>query len=331
MYNNQSINNIIGGGRIQAIDIARGIAMLLVIIQHNGAFNQFILSFHMPLFFMISGLVVNNSAPKTTFSQEIKNNTIRLLLPQLMLGLFEILFIEVFGFYETHSFHTLSFNEVFNAIFRWWFLLVMFQIRLLIWLFRKYMIYSKWKQCVFILSLVFLAACVQIREGHFYGMIGYPFLVPISTLFVLIGYYAKKKLLKSSNVMSGLFIVLAMLFTIILAETNSMVFMYKADFGCIFLFMITAIVGSFCIIRFSNSFNSHFLAWVGEMSLPIYVLQFHINQYSRAIEALLLDAIGCENVNIKIALTVLLSLSLCCFITYCISKNKITSVLFGLK
>lgn len=95
--------------------------------------------------------------------------------------------------------------------------------------------------------------------------------------------------------------------------------------------MITAIVGSFCIIRLSNSFNSHFLAWVGEMSLPIYVLQFHINQYSRAIEALFLDAIGCDNVNIKIALTVLLSLSLCCLITYCISKNKITSVPFGLK
>lgn len=49
--------------RIKEYDIAKGIGILLVIIGHNvdstKAAHMFIYSFHMPLFFVLSGLVVN--------------------------------------------------------------------------------------------------------------------------------------------------------------------------------------------------------------------------------------------------------------------------------
>ncbi len=49
------------GKRIHWIDIARGMAMDLVVIGHLGLKNQFvqwIYSFHMPLFFILSGMTM---------------------------------------------------------------------------------------------------------------------------------------------------------------------------------------------------------------------------------------------------------------------------------
>ena len=324
-------NNIIGGGRNDAIDVARGIAMMLVIVQHCGAFGQFILSFHMPLFFVISGLVIKNKKPQNSFIEELKNNAKRLLLPQLTLGLFEVIFIEIFGFYETHTFKALTLAEVFNAIFRWWFLLVMFQVRMVIWLFRKYALGSKHKVLISVLLLSALSIFVELTPHHFYGTAFYPYLTPIATLFVLGGFYGKKLLLKESNEKIGFCVAIGLISLAILSETNNTVYMYKAEFGNMILFLLTATIGSFCVIRLSDVCNSKFLSWIGRLSLPIYVLQFHINQYSRAVQAILLDSFGCENVCIKTALTILFSVTACTVIAHAISKNKSISVLFGLK
>lgn len=55
--------------RIEYIDIARGMAMLLVILGHcftsvDATLNKFILSFHMPLFFFLSGFTCNRLESK---------------------------------------------------------------------------------------------------------------------------------------------------------------------------------------------------------------------------------------------------------------------------
>ncbi len=45
--------------RLNYIDVAKGIGMLLVVIGHcsNTIANQYIYSFHMPLFFIITGIL----------------------------------------------------------------------------------------------------------------------------------------------------------------------------------------------------------------------------------------------------------------------------------
>lgn len=89
--------------RVDSIDIARGIAMLLVIIQHNGGFSQFVLSFHMPLFFMVSGLVLTRDKPKVSFGAEMKRNAQRLLIPQAVLGAFECFYFFISTLYYEHK------------------------------------------------------------------------------------------------------------------------------------------------------------------------------------------------------------------------------------
>ncbi len=73
--------------RIQWIDIAKGIAILAVIIghtvPHRGYFKllwSFIFSFHMPLFFIVSGYLFNESS----FKGIIRKNFKRMIVPYLI-------------------------------------------------------------------------------------------------------------------------------------------------------------------------------------------------------------------------------------------------------
>lgn len=51
-----SIDTTASKNRIEKVDFLRGLAMLLVLLHHSGfPFGSFILAFHMPLFFVISG------------------------------------------------------------------------------------------------------------------------------------------------------------------------------------------------------------------------------------------------------------------------------------
>lgn len=56
--------------RNEQIDVARGIAILLVILGHSfysieAPLNKIILTFHMPLFFFLSGLVAKTGGGGT--------------------------------------------------------------------------------------------------------------------------------------------------------------------------------------------------------------------------------------------------------------------------
>lgn len=71
--------------RIQWIDMAKGYGILLVIIGHMYIFNlsSWIYSFHMPLFFVVSGYVFK---VKTNFKSFVKKRIYRLIVPYLFLA-----------------------------------------------------------------------------------------------------------------------------------------------------------------------------------------------------------------------------------------------------
>ena len=71
--------------RIEWLDFARVFVMFLVIVDHLGLENRFIRdfiwSFHMPVFFFISGIFHSNKLPWGEF---LKKNFFRLLLPVVL-------------------------------------------------------------------------------------------------------------------------------------------------------------------------------------------------------------------------------------------------------
>lgn len=75
--------------RIEYVDVAKGIAILSVIVGHTfsaydpgSLLNRFIYSFHMPLFFILSGFFYRPQDFKTAFGRKVKN----LLVPYLIIN-----------------------------------------------------------------------------------------------------------------------------------------------------------------------------------------------------------------------------------------------------
>lgn len=79
-------------GRINWVDVARGIGIILVIQGHSlGAhsYRHFIYAFHMPLFFFISGLVFDYK--KYSFSETFKKSVNGILIPYVLFSILSII------------------------------------------------------------------------------------------------------------------------------------------------------------------------------------------------------------------------------------------------
>lgn len=89
--------------RSAIIDSWRGFAMLLVLVHHNGGLDQItasaILQFHMPLFFIISGFMLDraSSLRKHTFGSHIAKRFIQLIIPYFI---FEFIFLAAWLIYQ---------------------------------------------------------------------------------------------------------------------------------------------------------------------------------------------------------------------------------------
>lgn len=84
--------------RIEYIDFFKGIGIILMIMGHVGfgsGFDYFIHSFHMPMFFLISGYLFNGSG---SFKKFIKKKSKQLLIPYIIFGLISFLIFAYLNF-----------------------------------------------------------------------------------------------------------------------------------------------------------------------------------------------------------------------------------------
>lgn len=78
--------------RIAYLDIARGIGMILVVMGHveyvNATLRQFISAFHMPLFFLISGILIwEKQEEKRSFIELVKRKLRSIMIPYVVFSL----------------------------------------------------------------------------------------------------------------------------------------------------------------------------------------------------------------------------------------------------
>ena len=321
--------------RISYLDIARGIAIFLVVFGHcisstTNPINQTILSFHMPLFFVISGMLLSD---KPVANRDVKNwmqkKCKHLLVPQVVLGLFECIFVVIHGFFETRSFTMLSFGDIVYAILRWWFLLVLFQVNLISLVLKNFIFKSKVLRAVF---MVLLSLTVVLQQT---GLIlqerlpCYVNVLPFALLFYMAGFFGKSILERSGEKIA--FVAIAMLVCIIVSQINEPVLMYDNRYGNFLMFLITSLLGSYAVIGFSQRISSQFFTWLGQVSIIVYVLQFHVNQYCKFGIRMIVEKFV-QNNNVAVAsticLTTILSLCICCALAYFISKTRL-KIAFG--
>lgn len=103
-------------GRIEYFDLIRGAAMLLVIAQHCGCWgSNYILAFHMPLFFYITGLLYNSIRMNTdvNFTFFLKKKINRLIFPYF---LFEIINLVISLLLKPITNNTLNIGRAIKSI-----------------------------------------------------------------------------------------------------------------------------------------------------------------------------------------------------------------------
>jgi len=106
--------------RVEFLDFIKGIAIICVIIGHSGQgtslHNLFVFSFHIPIFFIISGFLLAESNSITLRFGEITYKKFRrLLLPYLITGLIIFLLLIVINLFNVAiTFYSINHNLIFS-------------------------------------------------------------------------------------------------------------------------------------------------------------------------------------------------------------------------
>lgn len=235
--------------RIQYLDIAKLIGLALVCFCHipipEGNFHVWVYSFHMPLFFILSGMFFKPE------SGSIKANTKQLLIPFVAFNIIVILFTVCLNLLLTN---TVIFPEnILSDLLKSkyiigpsWFLLSLFCIRVFCGkLFSYLRIQELWAVCILLLFIFYLTKDCMLWDILSLGstLLGLPFYV--------LGFSYKDYALNHIND-GGVMVTLAILGLSCLSIFNGLVGMYEHSFGIsLFGFYFLGTLGTIAIVRLS--------------------------------------------------------------------------------
>lgn len=203
--------------RITYLDIARGIGMLLVVMGHVEYIDLnvrfYVTAFHMPLFFVISGILIQEKeTEKTSFSKLIKTKLYSIMLPYVVFSLLSFLIegsrIAIKGLDEWDIVFRQLFQSVcLQGVSTLWFLPALFISELAFVGIRKRTSHGATIGIVGI--LIFLCVFLSYEENLCYQMYGanliYGLLHEVLSMilrnlfcvaFICLGYYLNKCVLK---------------------------------------------------------------------------------------------------------------------------------------
>ena len=286
--------------RINYFDIAKGIGIILVIIGHieyvPAPIRFYIVTFHMPLFFVVSGMLMNLTDEK---NREMKPLVIkklkRIMLPYLI---FSVLYpvIDLLYYFITGNgdpYGTLGTN-ISDTLMLYgysvlWFLPTAFfgEVIFLLIIKGSMKVYEKYSD---LLALV-ISFALSIAMFFVLGNNGNHFIQSFVRFFIAAFLIAAGNIiypiLKRNQLKTPLKIMAALLFLVILLlfhGRNGIVDMHFAVYGNIFMFYLDALLGSMGVILISMSmenistfFLCRILIFYGINSL--FVMITHINFY----------------------------------------------------
>lgn len=273
--------------RIKWIDYLKGFLILTVMFGHTfgipNVLKVYIYSFHMPLFFILSGYTM--SVEKYSFKEFFTKKFKSLILPGLIfmipLSMWEICFLKFRRFTVKGFIDGVLLGIRGGDLGIPWFLVCLFVCEVIL-----YIMIKEVKNDKFTLLLVVI---LSISNYMYIKFIGSPFkskilpycldIVGICMLFIYIGYFIKQRkfeIKKERNLyMINFFIVSICTCILNYIKTGYNVDIYTYKIGRYLLFMIFAISGSIAFtMLFKKIRKARILEYIGKNSLLYFILHY---------------------------------------------------------
>lgn len=262
------INNINRGGRVDSVDIAKGIGIILVYIGHippSEYVLHFIYNFHMPLFFFLAGIFLK--VEKYNLKDFIISRCKSLLIPLITFCLFSI----TLGLIPEFNFNNLQIGI--GGVL--WFLPVLYLSEILVYIAWR-MSKRRIIQGLFVAVSLVIAICVDHYSFHLpFAMHAIPMAIAMIGTGSLLHKYVTHDLPNKLNIVIALvsFMIMAITSYFMDEYTN----MYNGKIMCGIIGIAIAYLGTNMIVAFSKiidgsslSFIKRFLLYCGKNSLIIF-------------------------------------------------------------
>lgn len=305
--------------RIILIDIAKAITIFLVIWGHvstGSALEKFLYSFHMPLFFVISGMFVPAMGGA-------RFDEYRKYVHKQLGSIMFIYFIWAF-IYSPFSFKNILYilygtREtllISGSLSSLWFLPVLFVAKNLCKILLS-ILPTHNKNRIVLLQLLSILICYAACHIPHYERYGLPLAIDVSCValsFMLIGCFIKEFcIMQISNIKPCWRILVSILCICILIGSyncNQYVLMANAQWGRIWLMYINALVGCMGILLLSSALATlpsrivRYLIICGQMSLGIMLVHKPFCEFAKSHSSLI--NLSCENFYFSLVVSILI-------------------------
>lgn len=257
--------------RLTYFDMAKGLAILLVVLGHiadsDNGFVKWAYSFHVALFFIISGCLLKLTDKKEKKPKEkIISKICTLLIPYFIFAIPEIAIEFMLSSYDiTNLIYNIKDTFMLVIYSALWFLPALFFAEVGFIYFNR--ITSTVNRIVVFIAAFALPFMFSVDE-----MEGFPLLFSRASIgmgFLIIGYYAFD--LINDNKIKIYMAVPALIPTYILAQMNESIDLFAMEFGNIYIYLFNCIVASISIIVILKSIKINIkpLEFYGKNSLLV--------------------------------------------------------------
>ena len=326
------------GKRITYIDVAKAVALFFVVLGHlplkQPVFN-FIFSFHMPLFFILSGMTINLDKYNNIFDY-IKKKAKQCLIPYFVFSIIGV----IISYFITDWKAEITLGEVLRGfIYRAqpelfhvgqvWFLVCLFVASIMFYVVEKYIIKNRSKLFSFITYIILsviafnIMKIVNIQELiklPFESISRLPFKIDaalMALIFIKIGYITTKykvidKIGKIDNIFYIPLLVILLIINIFMGtRVNGYVNLCDCIYGSYLNYFIASISGSLVVILIAYKINyNKILNFYGKNTLVMFAIHSMFISLTEFIIGKLPITLEIDNIYINILRTILILIML---------------------